>query len=77
MRNEGIRALYKGVTSPCVGAIPSYALIFSSKSWAERYLVNNHKEKLSNFQILTLAGAFSGIFSALANTPIELVKCVA
>lgn len=74
IRNEGLTALFKGVSSPCVGAIPAYAGIFASKQWAERYLILNHRERFTDFQILLLSGAFSGFFSALLNTPIEYVK---
>lgn len=91
VRNEGFMGLYKGLSSPLVGAIVENATLFVTYSYLKdvfrQYWPNPTSSSSStapdstdNDADLTLtqlfvAGALSGTVASFLLTPIELVKC--
>lgn len=45
VRNEGIRAVYRGLLSPLVGVTPIYALFFLGYSTGKRLQLTNMNEE--------------------------------
>ncbi|TKX22473.1 hypothetical protein C1H76_5255 [Elsinoe australis] len=77
LRQDGFLGLYRGVTAPLVGAAAENASLFFSYRLFQNLLtstVYTNSEPLS-LPALATCGAFSGAFTSLILTPIELVKC--
>lgn len=73
VRNEGIRGLYKGVSSPLGGVPWMYTISFGSWGMAQKMLEEAPNAQLSLFRV-SLAGAISGIATTVVTTPVELLK---
>eukprot|EP01098_Paradermamoeba_levis_P004499 TRINITY_DN1923_c0_g3_i1.p1 TRINITY_DN1923_c0_g3~~TRINITY_DN1923_c0_g3_i1.p1 ORF type:complete len:331 (-),score=69.72 TRINITY_DN1923_c0_g3_i1:127-1083(-) len=73
-KNEGFRGMYKGLTSPLLGAMMENAVLFVSYAQIKRTIQTDENTPLTLPQ-LCLSGAGAGVFSSLVLTPIELIKC--
>ena len=85
--SEGpLQSLYRGISTPLVGAAIETSSLFFSYRVAQDLVVaaspslSKQKEEADGklqlpFQHLLLCGAASGAFTSLALTPIELIKC--
>lgn len=75
---SGMRALYKGISSPLLGSMLENAVLFWSyglfKSLMSRHDTGKQSSELSLFQ-LALAGAGAGAVVPCVLTPVELIKC--
>eukprot|EP00026_Physarum_polycephalum_P013593 Phypoly_transcript_14010.p1 GENE.Phypoly_transcript_14010~~Phypoly_transcript_14010.p1 ORF type:complete len:303 (-),score=26.70 Phypoly_transcript_14010:18-926(-) len=74
VRNEGILAVYKGVTSPLVGMMFETAVLFVVYGQLKAILQKDPKVPLTIPQ-LSIAGGLSGVATSLVLTPVELAKC--
>lgn len=72
--NEGTFSLYKGVSQPVIGAVPSSCLVFCATDYSKAALVERWPEMSVSRQSL-LAGAFAGLASLSVIVPVELLKC--
>jgi solute carrier family 25 carnitine/acylcarnitine transporter 20/29 len=74
---DGLRALYRGITSPLVGVTPMFALSFWSYEVGQN-LVKSFKPKDSEMTLLDyfIAGGFSSFPTTIVTTPMERVKVV-
>ena len=70
---EGVRGLYKGMTSPLVGQMFFRALLFLSYGEAKRIKTNNGKIKITNKDYF-LCGAIAWFFATFAACPIDFLK---
>ncbi|KAJ8656771.1 hypothetical protein O0I10_007619 [Lichtheimia ornata] len=91
LKQEGIRGLFKGMSSPMIGSMIENAALFvgyrqvqhlirycAASSAEERHtLLHTPEEKLPALSLnqLVLAGAASGALASFVLTPVELVKC--
>ncbi|OZJ06621.1 hypothetical protein BZG36_00379 [Bifiguratus adelaidae] len=91
IQQEGVRGLYKGLTSPLIGSVMEAAALFvgykhvqdmiRQATWTpeekQRYSHIKKEDDLPplSIQQLVLAGSMSGAFCSLILTPVELVKC--
>lgn len=80
LRNEGIYGLFRGISSPVVGAAAENASLFVSYSLAQQVIRANFYSGIQSTDrlpdgVLLLCGAISGIVTSFILTPIELVKC--
>ncbi|ORY00804.1 mitochondrial carrier [Basidiobolus meristosporus CBS 931.73] len=85
IQREGFYGLYRGLSSPLVGAMLENSALFvgyaQGQKLIRRFLRREHesenKELLPELTLpeLCLAGGFSGIAAAFVLTPIELIKC--
>ncbi|KAI9168610.1 hypothetical protein H9P43_007983 [Blastocladiella emersonii ATCC 22665] len=83
VQREGVRGLYRGLSSPLVGAVLENATLFVSYNYIQT-LIRGHSsvsstssadpDQLSLPQLFT-AGALAGTVASFLLTPIELVKC--
>jgi hypothetical protein len=77
VETKGVRALYKGITSPLVGSMAENALLFWSYGLAKKLLgeeeLAQQGQELSLWQ-LSLAGAAAGCIVPLVLTPVEVKK---
>lgn len=71
VKAEGISGLFKGVTSPVIGQMPSNTLAFAANDFALRRLEHH---KLTPNQENIISGVFSGFISSVLTTPIEYLK---
>lgn len=73
VRAEGIRALYKGMTSPLLANSAIGAVTFSTWQEAQRFL---HVEEPQNAPVgkVFVAGAIAGIVQCSIATPVELLR---
>lgn len=72
LKLEGIRGLYKGVSTPIVAAAAENATLFLSYSMFDKQL----NSSISNQTVRALVcGSLSGLAASFVLTPIELVKC--
>jgi len=72
--SEGVRALYKGITSPLFNVPLLYAIYFGAYEagkWAQGLHPNQH----ITITQTAIAGAFAGIAVCTVMTPVELIKC--
>ncbi|KAL1916982.1 uncharacterized protein VTP21DRAFT_5179 [Calcarisporiella thermophila] len=89
-KNEGMRGLYQGLTSPVIGSMIENAFLFFaynetqrlireySATPKERMAIRNTNPELLpplSIQQLCVAGGIAGAFVSLILTPVELVKC--
>ncbi|ODV90991.1 hypothetical protein CANCADRAFT_25702 [Tortispora caseinolytica NRRL Y-17796] len=72
IKNEGFLGLYRGMSSPIIGAGVENAALFVSYS-AAKSVISGFTE-IGTPQ-LVVCGAFAGVFTSFFITPIELVKC--
>ncbi|ORX77788.1 mitochondrial carrier [Basidiobolus meristosporus CBS 931.73] len=85
VQREGFYGLYRGLSSPLVGAMLENSALFvgyaQGQKLIRKFVRGEHesedKELLPELTLpeLCLAGGFSGIAAAFLLTPIELVKC--
>lgn len=79
IRREGFRGLFRGISSPIVGAAAENASLFVSYQWAQQFMKTGFYPNLPNdrlpFGALLVCGGISGIVTSFILTPIELVKC--
>ncbi|KAF9397866.1 hypothetical protein BGX21_008419 [Mortierella sp. AD011] len=83
VQNEGIRSLFKGITSPIVGLAGLNSILFASYSASMRLLETISPTPTSpsygdTYQPLShvfAAGFVAGVACFLVSTPTELVKC--
>ncbi|KAK7685802.1 hypothetical protein QCA50_011148 [Cerrena zonata] len=72
-REEGPRALFRGIASPLATAAPLNGLVFSSYRLFMHSQLDSDETDPSLRQV-ALAGAGSGIVASLITTPVELIK---
>ncbi|CAG8757334.1 29916_t:CDS:2 [Gigaspora margarita] len=90
MSHEGLRGLYRGMSSPMVGAMLENAMLFlvynhiqmvikeyTTPAYKRHLLYNkNFADEISlDMSQLCMAGALSGAFASFVLTPVELIKC--
>jgi solute carrier family 25 carnitine/acylcarnitine transporter 20/29 len=87
VRLEGVFALFKGLVPPMLGNAPLNAVAFGAMGFMNRLqtqyfpenadIVNNNDDRplAPNFNKLAVSGIFSGLFTCVVTTPVELVKC--
>ncbi|KAJ3126045.1 carnitine transporter [Nowakowskiella sp. JEL0407] len=74
---EGIRGLYKGITSPLLGVTPMFAVSFWGYDLGKQLVYWSTPKRTSldlTYTEFALAGAFSAIPTTLITTPMERVK---
>ncbi|CAG9835186.1 unnamed protein product [Diabrotica balteata] len=69
MAKEGIKGIYRGVTSPVVGVATLNAVVFGVYANVQKY--SRNPESLSSHAV---AGAAAGLFTSVISSPMELVK---
>uniref|UniRef100_A0A6P7G0P8 Mitochondrial basic amino acids transporter n=1 Tax=Diabrotica virgifera virgifera TaxID=50390 RepID=A0A6P7G0P8_DIAVI len=69
MAKEGIKGIYRGVTSPAMGVATLNAVVFGVYANVQKYSTN--PESLSSHAV---AGAAAGFFTSVISSPMELVK---
>ncbi|KAI8877038.1 mitochondrial carrier [Backusella circina FSU 941] len=88
IKNEGVQGLFKGMSSPIVGAMLENAVLFVGYRQIQRYirmysppvqtpdtiLDKDNQVPLSMNQ-LVLAGSIAGALVSVVLTPVELIKC--
>ncbi|KAF9970388.1 hypothetical protein BGZ73_006920 [Actinomortierella ambigua] len=77
VQNEGVRSLFKGISSPIVGLAGLNSILFASYSATMRAL-ETYSPSSGEFQPLShvfTAGFVAGVACFLVSTPTELVKC--
>jgi len=79
VKNEGFRGLYKGMSSPLVGAGIANAFIFSCYGFTRQTVLKKEDRAGGNRSSDTLlevfvCGAGAGVGAALINCPMELVR---
>uniref|UniRef100_A0A060T8Z6 ARAD1D14916p n=1 Tax=Blastobotrys adeninivorans TaxID=409370 RepID=A0A060T8Z6_BLAAD len=72
LAQEGIIGLYRGISSPIVGAAAENASLFWTYNLAQKYLTPFGYGYMTTS---LLSGAISGAFTSYVLTPIELIKC--
>ncbi|KAK3846837.1 MAG: mitochondrial carrier domain-containing protein [Linnemannia gamsii] len=85
VQNEGIRSLFKGISSPIVGLAGLNSILFASYSASMRFfegmaspqpsLYSAAGEALQPLSHVFAAGFVAGVACFLVSTPTELVKC--
>lgn len=66
---EGIRGLYKGVTSPLLGVAGINAIVFGVYGNTQR-----HMSDAESLRSHAIAGGLAGLFQSFICSPIELAK---
>eukprot|EP00698_Gefionella_okellyi_P017877 TRINITY_DN529_c0_g1_i1.p1 TRINITY_DN529_c0_g1~~TRINITY_DN529_c0_g1_i1.p1 ORF type:complete len:223 (+),score=33.46 TRINITY_DN529_c0_g1_i1:51-719(+) len=74
LRNEGVRALFRGITAPMFGSAAENAIAFITFEEVKRHL-RRHPDEVLPLHRVAVAGAASGIAMSFWLTPIELLKC--
>ncbi|KAA8902698.1 hypothetical protein TRICI_005829 [Trichomonascus ciferrii] len=72
IKHEGIRGLYRGISSPIVGAAAENASLFWGYNLAQRLV---SPIGLSPMAASLVCGSISGVVTSFILTPIELIKC--
>jgi ornithine carrier protein len=78
LRTDGLLGLYRGISAPLVGAaLETSSLFFWERVGREAAFKAGlyNGDKPLPLSALFLTGAFSGAFTSLVLTPVELVKC--
>jgi mitochondrial ornithine carrier protein len=78
IKAEGILGLYRGISAPLVGAALENSALFLFESIGRDVIFATglaSQEQGLSLPALWATGAFSGAFTSLVLTPIELVKC--
>jgi len=73
VRTEGVRGLYKGMSSPLMGVPPIYAVVFGAYGQAKRLLRKDEDDPLTLGNIF-LAGCITGVATTPITAPVEAVK---
>ena len=71
---EGIKGLYRGVSSPLAGLILINACMFSSYEAATRALERAEGRSHLSLPATFIAGCTSGAFTTIVESPVDLVK---
>lgn len=82
LREEGVRGLFKGVTSPIAGVAAVNAVLFWSYGLSRRYfqkmehgqLADNSPPPRLTIGQLAACGAFAGLVNCVVINPVELIK---
>lgn len=77
-REEGGRALFKGLTSPLVGNAPMNGLVFGGYGYTSRFLDDNLAplpDGELSYTRISLSAAAAGSVQTVVACPTELVKC--
>lgn len=74
VKNEGIGALYKGITSPLFNVPLIYAIYFGAYETGKWLQGVDPKKEVTISEAVT-AGALAGFAVTAVMTPVELVKC--
>ncbi|ORZ30836.1 mitochondrial carrier domain-containing protein [Catenaria anguillulae PL171] len=76
---EGFRGLYRGLSSPLVGAVLENATLFVSYNHIQKMIRASRVDSTEDGELtlpeLFTAGALAGTVASFLLTPIELVKC--
>lgn len=72
IQSEGIRGLYRGVSTPILGAAAETASLFWTFNLVQSYVKT---QVTGHVPAAVVSGAISGSLTSLILTPIELVKC--
>ncbi|KAI8635337.1 amino acid transporter arg-13 [Xylariaceae sp. FL1651] len=78
IKADGVRGLYRGISAPLVGAAAeTSSLFFFERMGREAVYASGYcsRERVLPLTALWFTGAFSGAFTSVVLTPIELVKC--
>ncbi|PKS06659.1 hypothetical protein jhhlp_007409 [Lomentospora prolificans] len=78
IRADGFLGLYRGISAPLVGAaLENSSLFFFERIGRDLVYASGYvsREKPLPLTALWFTGAFSGAFTSLVLTPVELVKC--
>ncbi|BGP07558.1 hypothetical protein JCM10049v2_003396 [Rhodotorula toruloides] len=74
VKEEGVRGLYKGVTSPMLGVALMNASVFTSYKYTMNLLSPGDGQKEPGLGEVAIAGAASGVFTSVITTPIDRLK---
>ncbi|KAK4509228.1 uncharacterized protein ATC70_007578 [Mucor velutinosus] len=88
VKEEGTKGLFKGMSSPIVGAMLENAILFVGYRQIQRHIreisppvqtpttvLDDNGEVPLTFNQLALAGAIAGSLVSVVLTPVELIKC--
>ena len=79
LANEGPKGLYKGMATPLLGVVPTFAMCFFGNDFGKeqirKFNGNSTQEELG-VASLALAGGFSGTLTTSIMTPVERIKCI-
>ena len=75
--HEGFVGLYRGISSPIVGAMAENACLFFTYNYAQSFIKTELYPTAPSLPLsgLLIAGAISGAFTSFVLTPVELIKC--
>merc|ERR1711990_440909 len=71
--SEGMKGLYKGMSSPLVGQMAFRATLFTTAAESKKYLSNGGTKSLSQVEFF-LAGGMTGAAASFAEGPIDFYK---
>ncbi|WWD20676.1 hypothetical protein CI109_105152 [Kwoniella shandongensis] len=74
VKEEKVKGLFKGVTSPMAGIAFINGVVFTSYSFFMKLQLEPHSEKEPTLGQIFLAGAGSGFIGAFLTCPTELIK---
>lgn len=76
VRTEGVRGLYKGMSSPLTGVPPIYAVVFGAYGAAKRWVTPKDQKKgeLLSVERVFVAGCITGVATTGITVPVELIK---
>ncbi|CCH59830.1 hypothetical protein TBLA_0B10130 [Henningerozyma blattae CBS 6284] len=74
IRNESIKHLYKGMSSPILMEVPKRAVKFSCNDLFQNILMKKSQTSKANGIITLLSGTLAGLFESFIVVPFELVK---
>ncbi len=76
VKEEGVRALFKGNGSNCLRIVPNYALKFSLNDLLRDRLVRRQNQEIKDMSFVQLmaAGTLAGVMQMLVTYPIETVR---
>ncbi|CAN6675174.1 mitochondrial ornithine transporter 1 [Trichomonascus vanleenenianus] len=72
LAQEGVLGLYRGISSPIIGASAETASLFVFYNWSKKLVAGSGMSELATSLV---CGSMSGAFTSFILTPIELVKC--
>ncbi|KAG9290464.1 hypothetical protein G9A89_002439 [Geosiphon pyriformis] len=74
VREEGLRGLYKGATSPLMGIGFCNAVLFSTNGFFRRLIQGEDRMRILSLTEIATAGALTGAIIAFFSCPQELLK---
>lgn len=76
VRAEGVRGLYKGMSSPLTGVPPIYAVVFGAYGAAKRWITPKDQKpgEMLSVQRVFVAGCITGVATTGITVPVELIK---